>query len=821
MPQVPVYEQNVEARPLMRQGITTQASAEAFGASAGRGMQALGAGISDLGQAVAQVQAMKDKAVADETRNNYMRERDALMYDPENGFMNSQGRNAIDGRESFTQKMRGLREKYAKGLSGSQSEIFNRSVEPLEMDAERSAMQHSAGQLKSYIVEQGQASAEMFGQEAVRTYRDKAMSDGHLQAGIAELREIGRKQGLPPEAIEQRERQFISSTSVAIVKNLALTDPIAADDYMKANADRFTETDRTALTSALDESVYAARGQQDAQNILGGVPVDQDPVSSAQPEEGNPVANLDPPGDMISDVMRAGTPKARANNVVEVAASMIGLNEKTSRVVLSQFIRATTGISIDPRVTPWCAAFANAVLGAAGIEGTGKLNARSFLNFGTATDNPQVGDIVVLARGSDPSKGHVGFFQGYDANGNILVLGGNQGNSVKVSSYSKENVLGFRAAGAVTDQTIGLPNYSPAGLAHIQEQLDQIKDPRRRAAAQKAINDSMAAQKKAMDQQRDQASEMVYQQLLTNPTMDLTKLPVDVQQSVGMSGMKSLMEYQDKVRTAGEPTTDYSVLYDVQMLKPEQLARMTKDQLFQYRPHLDNGEFESLLKRKQEADTGIGETQKKMPSFNEIEAISKPALQAAGINTTLANGDSAGKAEVEARIAKFNSSVYREAMRFKDENGGRNPNEMELMEIVNRQLLPVVFRDVNNTTWGDGDIEGKFAFEAPTMPDGFKMEFSVSYDQIPADKRMAITEMLRERAPNREVTKTDVEQFYNKVLADKITREDTYRAGRDLAVRGMPEDQRYSYTLEDQRNGADATVQGLSSVVDIFRMLGL
>jgi hypothetical protein len=50
------------------------------------------------------------------------------------------------------------------------------------------------------------------------------------------------------------------------------------------------------------------------------------------------------------------------------------------------------------------------LLGASGIEGTGHLNARSYLNFGMRTDQPKPGDVVVLSRrDTNGWEDHVGF----------------------------------------------------------------------------------------------------------------------------------------------------------------------------------------------------------------------------------------------------------------------------------------------------------------------------------------------------------------------------------------------------------------------------
>ena len=62
--------------------------------------------------------------------------------------------------------------------------------------------------------------------------------------------------------------------------------------------------------------------------------------------------------------------------------------------------------------TAWCAAFVGAMLKRAGMPHTGKLNARSYLDWGdeVALEDAQEGDIVVFWRGTpDGWQGHVGF----------------------------------------------------------------------------------------------------------------------------------------------------------------------------------------------------------------------------------------------------------------------------------------------------------------------------------------------------------------------------------------------------------------------------
>jgi len=127
------------------------------------------------------------------------------------------------------------------------------------------------------------------------------------------------------------------------------------------------------------------------------------------------------------------------------ARTLLGKNEGLDRGVIQEYLR-NGGVNLDPATTAWCAAFINASLQQEGYEGTGSNMARSFATYGEAVDKPQRGDLAVFSREGQPNSplGHVGFFDGYDENGKIRVLGGNQSDSVRLSSYAPDRLLAFR-----------------------------------------------------------------------------------------------------------------------------------------------------------------------------------------------------------------------------------------------------------------------------------------------------------------------------------------------------------------------------------------
>ena len=87
--------------------------------------------------------------------------------------------------------------------------------------------------------------------------------------------------------------------------------------------------------------------------------------------------------------------------------------------------------------TAWCAAFTNWCLARSGVPGTHAASSQSFLDWGRpvwkSSDgglpiDARPGDIAVFTLLSNPSHGHVGFFQGISKGqpNHIDVLGGNQ-----------------------------------------------------------------------------------------------------------------------------------------------------------------------------------------------------------------------------------------------------------------------------------------------------------------------------------------------------------------------------------------------------------
>lgn len=111
-------------------------------------------------------------------------------------------------------------------------------------------------------------------------------------------------------------------------------------------------------------------------------------------------------------------------------------------VRILEYHQATSLRAADDE-TPWCSSFVNWCLRQKWIRGTNSARARSFEEWGRPI-GPTPGAIAVLWRGlPGGATGHVGFYLGETAQ-SVILLGGNQGNSVSVALYPKSRVLTFR-----------------------------------------------------------------------------------------------------------------------------------------------------------------------------------------------------------------------------------------------------------------------------------------------------------------------------------------------------------------------------------------
>ncbi len=153
------------------------------------------------------------------------------------------------------------------------------------------------------------------------------------------------------------------------------------------------------------------------------------------------------------------------------ARAQIGLRElsgSSDNAAILAFYRDAGHPGVTHDETPWCAAFVGAMLHRSGVNPSGSLMARSYLDWGEPLATPRQGCIVVLRRSDDPTLGHVGFYVGRRGS-QISILGGNQRDAVNIADYAVSRVLGYRWPASPSRSAAALQADFERALVHVLE----------------------------------------------------------------------------------------------------------------------------------------------------------------------------------------------------------------------------------------------------------------------------------------------------------------------------------------------------------------
>ena len=484
-----------------------------------------------------------------------------------------------------------------------------------------------------------------------------------------------------------------------------------------------------------------------------------------------------PAGPQVSTTQTPPRQPSGPEDFRTVAATLTFPGKAKDDLALASFVRNAAGTTVAPSLQPWLTDVTGALLGtAAAPAGSTAADATSFRHFGLPTQTPRPGDIVVLglpqSKGTgnnggnapdDREKGQIGIFRGYDADGNILVLGRDprRAGETVLTAHAASQVIGFRTSGIVDEKTMTLPNYNPESLRRIEESLNSIADPALRAATEAQLNGYTVSLKKAIDAQRVQVQEWANNQVIADPSFDPTKLPVHIQQAIGPSGMLTLRDYKEKVRAYGQPATDTQTLYDLQSEFARDPAAFSQIDLLEYRSMLSDKDWEKATGWRQTALTDLRKARLESLDINSAFELAKPQLESLGFFAQ--DGGFATSYSVPRRVAEFRLALLDQMDVFKDKNDGQNPTQSDIQKMINRLLFPIVISSPGSfvTGWTPTEKRG-YLYQANSLADDQSYDIAVEYQDIPRDLRQSIEADLTKknrRKPSQDEIVNEYETF--------------------------------------------------------------
>lgn len=149
-----------------------------------------------------------------------------------------------------------------------------------------------------------------------------------------------------------------------------------------------------------------------------------------------------------------------------IAEKDLGVKEikgpKHNSIILAMWKLIKRG-GIKDDETAWCAAAVGSWFEKAGIVSSRFESAKSYEAWGQFLASPVVGCVAVFTR---DGGGHVALVVGQDKAGNLICLGGNQGDEVNYRAFPRSRVTAYRwPAGYPVPPAGPLPILDPVALS--------------------------------------------------------------------------------------------------------------------------------------------------------------------------------------------------------------------------------------------------------------------------------------------------------------------------------------------------------------------
>ena len=201
--------------------------------------------------------------------------------------------------------------------------------------------------------------------------------------------------------------------------NSGIAQPVSISPLQSVGVIPMAEPDLSVLNDKQRDAIEDAadKSKTDPEPLRG--------VGEVPDSDVKPVQNVEPTDDKFKTLSRnldTALGQAKAGAWKE--------NGANANIIASY---KAVGQNLSTDTTPWCAAFAGAVLKSSGITSLRTLSSLAYKGFGTSVpvSDPskwRLNDIIVFSRAGG---GHIGFYRGYNkANNSVLVLGGNQSDNL-------------------------------------------------------------------------------------------------------------------------------------------------------------------------------------------------------------------------------------------------------------------------------------------------------------------------------------------------------------------------------------------------------
>ena len=264
MPKVATYQADQVLTQVTRQ---PRADASAGSAVFRSNIQAA-QGLASVAQVGAQMVQRIDTTSAEEALVAFERDKNNLFFNPENGYFNTQGKNAFDNANAATDALNKLKKQYGESLVSNAKSMFDKSADLHITRSQADIARHSAKGLRSWEVATIRSQVENTVENASLYWNQPDKLAVQNALGRQAVIDAAELEGIGAEATNERLQTYDSSfTKTAITSAISSSAEEGAAMLEKHGA-KLEGPDKVKLEKDVAAKAKAEKIQSDSQQAI-------------------------------------------------------------------------------------------------------------------------------------------------------------------------------------------------------------------------------------------------------------------------------------------------------------------------------------------------------------------------------------------------------------------------------------------------------------------------------------------------------------------------------------------------------------------------
>jgi len=257
MPKIVQYNPDQVQTQIAQQPMARSAPAAAFGGDVAKGL-------SDVAKATFDMKKRIDTTSAEEAMVKFERAKNDTFFNPDNGYFNTQGRDAYDNSVNTTKAIEELKKKHGDALNPDARFMFDRVANKHITSANTDIARHAAKGLKVWEVSTIEAQVENTIENSSLYWNDPDKLRVQSIIGEQAIVDAAELSGISPEATAEKLQTYRSAvagaTIAAATQSSAAEGKIALDKY----GTKLEGPDAVKVKAAIERKAKVEKTQADA-----------------------------------------------------------------------------------------------------------------------------------------------------------------------------------------------------------------------------------------------------------------------------------------------------------------------------------------------------------------------------------------------------------------------------------------------------------------------------------------------------------------------------------------------------------------------------